>query len=108
MGHDTGIIHMVAPTSKCGIALAAVTSTEFAAKLGINLRTLKRWLSEGRIAEPSKEMIAIGGFRSRDWTDGDLKRVLEFKEANYRKGRGRNPAASPRPKGSKPRKRRDR
>jgi predicted site-specific integrase-resolvase len=67
-----------------------MTSTEFAAKLGVNVRTLKRWLADGKIQEPSRE-IAIGKFRSRVWTEQDLKRALRFKAENYRKGRGRKP-----------------
>jgi predicted site-specific integrase-resolvase len=67
-----------------------MTSTEFAAKLGVNVRTLKRWLSDGKIEEPKRE-IAIGKFRSRVWTEQDLKHGLKFKAENYRKGRGRKP-----------------
>jgi hypothetical protein len=55
--------------------------------VGVDKQTLLRWLWAGKISEPSA--FANGGQKIRLWTDRDLKKVRAYKEANYRKGRGR-------------------
>jgi phage antirepressor YoqD-like protein len=55
--------------------------------IGIGKRTLLRWLYEKKIAEPKR--LTEGGQDIRLWTERDVERVSRYKEANYRKGRGR-------------------
>ena len=57
--------------------------------IGINRVTLQRWLIDGKVKEPKK--VSTGGVEVRIWTDRDVKRVLKYKQENYRKGRGRKP-----------------
>ena len=58
------------------LRMAAITRT-----------TLLRWLREKKIPEP--RILRNGALKVRIWTDRDLERVRKYKEANYRKGRGR-------------------
>ena len=63
-------------------------STKEAAKAaGINRVTLQRWLLTGKVQEPKR--IQVGGIDARVWTDSDVRRVILYKQMNYRKGRGR-------------------
>jgi len=57
--------------------------------LGIHPITLHRWVLKGRINAPKKQRI--GGVVVRLWTDRDVERVRKYKQARYRKGRGRKP-----------------
>jgi predicted site-specific integrase-resolvase len=58
-----------------------------AVRVGISRVTLQRWLLSGKLNEP--ERLKIGGVDVRIWTELDLERVRRYKEAHYRKGRGR-------------------
>jgi predicted site-specific integrase-resolvase len=65
-------------------------STKQVAKvIGIHWVTLRRWLANRRI-RPSQG-IRLNGSTLWRWTDRDVERVRKYKEANYRKGRGRKP-----------------
>jgi len=55
--------------------------------VGIGKRTLLRWLYEKKVAEPKR--LTGGGQDIRLWTERDVKRIRQYKEGNYRKGRGR-------------------
>jgi MerR HTH family regulatory protein len=55
--------------------------------VGIDKQTLLRWLWAGKVLEP--KCFVSGRIKLRHWTDRDIERVREHKEANYRKGRGR-------------------
>ena len=55
--------------------------------VGVDKQTLLRWLWSAKIPEPKH--FVNGGQKIRLWTDRDLKNVLRYKKANYRKGRGR-------------------
>ena len=64
-------------------------STPEVAKLtGIHLRTLERWIKEGRV---SPGTVVIGQRTYRLWTDAEIKKLRRVKEKTYRKGRGRKP-----------------
>jgi predicted site-specific integrase-resolvase len=63
---------------------------QVARKIGIDKKTLLRWLYAGKIFEP--DQIRTPTATIRIWTERDLKRVIRFKEQNYRKGRGRKKA----------------
>ena len=71
-----------------GICTMANYSTiDVARMIGVHKLTLLRWLYAGRLSEPrhSKD----GGQDVRIWSDRDLNRAKQFKDANYRKGKGR-------------------
>jgi len=63
------------------------STVQVARAVGIDKQTLLRWLWAGKMAEPRHRKN--GGQDVRIWTERDLERVRTFKEANYRKGRGR-------------------
>ena len=64
---------------------------EAARIVGIGKTTLLTWLREGKIAEPKR--VLIGGMNIRVWSDRDVQKLRKYKEANYRKGRGRKKAS---------------
>jgi predicted site-specific integrase-resolvase len=69
-------------------------STKQAAKaVGISWITLRRWLSAGKI-RPSKSLPYDGRNLWR-WTDADVEKLQRYKDANYRKGRGRKRGEKP-------------
>ena len=69
--------------------MAPLSTEEVAKRIGIGRVTLERWLSSGKLKRP--KTIRFGRNEFRDWTDTDVERVRKYKEANYRKGRGRKP-----------------
>lgn len=60
---------------------------EVAKLVGVGKTTLLTWLREGRVPEPKR--VSQGGVEVRLWSDRDVERVRRYKEANFRKGRGR-------------------
>lgn len=69
--------------------MRSYSTAQVAAKIGVHKNTIKRWLREGKFAEPRK--VRIGNIDSRIWSDRDVGRVRKYKQENYRKGRGRKP-----------------
>jgi DNA-binding transcriptional MerR regulator len=65
------------------------STAQTARKLGIGRQTLHRWIREGIVSPPRKQKVA--GVTVRIWTAEDIERLREYKEGNYRKGRGRKP-----------------
>jgi MerR HTH family regulatory protein len=63
------------------------STLEVARMVGIDKQTLLRWLWAGKVLEP--KCYVSGGIKLRHWTDRDIERVRDYKEVNYRKGRGR-------------------
>ncbi len=49
--------------------------------------TLEKWLKQRKVATPKR--LQVGHRVVRLWTKADLERVREYKQENYRKGRGR-------------------
>ena len=67
-------------------------STKQVARLiGIHWVTLHHWLTAKKV-KPSIA-VPINGRTLWRWTEKDLKIVRKYKEANYRKGRGRKKRA---------------
>jgi len=67
-------------------------STAAVAKLvGVSKKTILRWLWDRKIPEPKHSKA--GGQDVRLWSDRDMAKAREYKEANYRKGRGRKKTA---------------
>jgi excisionase family DNA binding protein len=65
------------------------STSEAAKKCGVHHITLQRWVSAGKIPAPKK--TRVGGVIVRLWNDSDLDRVKEYKQKNFRRGRGRKP-----------------
>lgn len=63
------------------------STAKVAADVKVSKLTLVRWLMAGKIKEPRR--VNQGGQEVRIWTDRDVERVRKYKEAHYRKGRGR-------------------
>lgn len=63
------------------------STSQVAKKIGIHRLTLIRWLLDGKVPEPMR--VKQGGVDLRLWTDRDVERVQKYKDAHYRKGRGR-------------------
>jgi hypothetical protein len=72
-----------------GITMTNYSTAMVAAEVGVSKLTLIRWLVAGKIKEPRR--VKQGGVELRLWTNRDVERVRKYKEANYRKGRGRKP-----------------
>jgi hypothetical protein len=72
-----------------GIGMTNYSTAKVAAEIGVSKLTLTRWLKAGKVKEPRR--ITQGGIELRLWTNRDVERVRKYKEANYRKGRGRKP-----------------
>ena len=63
-------------------------STEKAARVvGINQRTLQRWMRAGRVKAPKPRLRNGQGIRL--WSKADIEQLRKVKERTYRKGRGR-------------------
>lgn len=65
------------------------STVQVARLVGVDKQTLLRWLWAGKIREP--RTVGDGGQKIRIWTDRDVEQVRIYKEAHYRKGRGRKP-----------------
>jgi hypothetical protein len=63
------------------------STQEVADIVGVDKQTLLRWLWADKVPEP--EVYESGGVKLRNWSHRDIERVRAYKEANYRKGRGR-------------------
>jgi excisionase family DNA binding protein len=63
------------------------STAEVARLVGVSKKTILRWVWQGKISEPKHLME--GGQDVRIWHQRDIARARQYKEANYRKGRGR-------------------
>jgi len=64
-----------------------LSTSETAKLVGVHKRTLLEWLYSGKVREPKRR--SVGGQDVRLWSEQDVLNVRRYKEANYRKGRGR-------------------
>ena len=70
------------------VAMRKTYSTkQAAAKVGLHWVTLRRWLAAGMF-RPS-QAIPYDGRTLWRWTDADVEKLRRYKDAHYRKGRGR-------------------
>lgn len=63
------------------------STAEVAWIVGVHKQTLLRWLYLRAVPEPKRH--SSGGQDVRIWVDRDVERARKYKQANYRKGRGR-------------------
>jgi excisionase family DNA binding protein len=62
--------------------------SEVARIVGVNRRTLQRWILNKQIASPKVEIV--GGKLKKSWTAAEAAKIAEHKQATYRgKGIGR-------------------
>jgi len=66
--------------------MSPMSTIEVAKRAGIHLRTLQRWVEEGKVKPRS---IDIGKRTYLLWNEGAIENVLKVKEKTYCKGRGR-------------------
>jgi hypothetical protein len=67
--------------------MASYSTAAVARKLGVDKKTLLRWLYARKLAEP--KILRTPSGTVRVWTQADVARARKYKEQNYRKGRGR-------------------
>jgi len=70
--------------------MSSYSTVQIARKVGVDKKTLLRWLYSGKLAEP--KIVRMPGGVIRVWSESDLKRASRFKDENYCKGRGRKAA----------------
>jgi predicted site-specific integrase-resolvase len=70
--------------------MASYSTAQVARQVGVDKKTLLRWLYCGKLAEP--KTIKTPGATIRVWSEADLQRAARYKEQNYCKGRGRKKA----------------
>ena len=64
-----------------------LTTAEAAKRAGIHPVTLQKWIAAGKLNAPKPTLIGAVGYRL--WSAKDIAILLKFKQAIYRKGRGR-------------------
>ena len=57
------------------------TTKQVAEKVGVDRRTLVRWLKAGKFPEPRR--ISAGGVEARVWSDRDVARLVRYKTEHY-------------------------
>ena len=67
-----------------GTMKASYTTAEVARAIGVDKKTLLRWLWNSKLAEP-KQKVTVGTIENRVWSAADLERAKKFKEEHYRK-----------------------
>lgn len=67
--------------------MASYSTAQVAHKIGVDKKTLLRWLYSGKVTEP--KIIRTPGSIVRVWSEADLSRLTEYRQKNYCKGRGR-------------------
>ena len=69
------------------LGMKSLSTAEVVKIIGVNRRTLYRWLYSGKIPEPKRGHLAGRDFRI--WTPRDVERAKKYKAAHYWKGTGR-------------------
>jgi excisionase family DNA binding protein len=74
----------------CGILyMKAYSISEAARLLGVDRRTVQRWIRDKRIPVPTTQVLA--GVRLRFWTEQGMAKLKEYKAARYwGKGKSRS------------------
>jgi excisionase family DNA binding protein len=75
--------------------MKAYSISEAARLLGVDRRTLQRWVRDNRIPAPTTQVLA--GVRLRFWTEQDMARLKKYKAAQYW-GKGKSRIRKHKPK----------
>ncbi len=62
------------------------TTVQVAKKLGISLRSLMRWIAEGKIKAP--RLRRVWNISVRIWSEDDIRRLQKYHKAHLREGMG--------------------
>jgi hypothetical protein len=75
--------------------MKTISTSKAAKKTGIHPVTLRRWLSSKAVCPQIQPSVAvpIDGKTLWRWTAADVERLRAYKDAHYRKGRGRKKVA---------------
>jgi excisionase family DNA binding protein len=66
----------------CGVSnMKAYTVSEAARTVGVNRRTLQRWIRNEHIPNPKAEII--DGRLRKSWTEEEIESIREHKKASY-------------------------
>ena len=78
---------LTSPRSICSNRIRMLTTREVAKRLGIDTRTLNRYIRVKKVPPP--QTIQFGGFRVHSWNEEDVERLRRLlpKIANGRKTR---------------------
>lgn len=83
-----GLCFYLTIAAPCGILyMKAYSISEAARLLGVDRRTVQRWVRDKRIPAPTTQVLA--GVRLRFWTEQDMAKLKEYKAARYW-GKGQN------------------
>lgn len=69
--------------------MSTYSTAQVAKLVGVGRATLHRWMREQKVPTPRAKQIA--GVSVRMWSTDDVKKVRQYKQESYRKGRGRKP-----------------
>jgi excisionase family DNA binding protein len=77
-----GLSFYLTNAAPCGILyMKAYSISEAARLLGVDRRTVQRWVSDKRIPAPTTQVLA--GVRLRFWTEQDMAKLKEYKATRY-------------------------
>ncbi len=63
------------------------STVQAAEKSGVPLRSLMRWIAEGKVEAP--ELRRVGNIPVRLWSEADIRRLQRYHKAHFREGMGR-------------------
>ena len=63
------------------------TTVQVAKRVGIPLRSLMRWIAEGKIKAP--RLRRVWNISVRIWSEDDIRRLQKYRKAHFREGMGR-------------------
>ena len=62
------------------------TTVQVAKRVGIPLRSLMRWIAEGKIKAP--RLRHVWNISVRIWSEDDIRRLQKYRKAHFREGMG--------------------
>ena len=62
------------------------TTVQVAKRVGIPLRSLMRWIAEGKIQAP--RLRRVWNISVRIWSEDDIRRLQKYRKAHFREGMG--------------------
>ncbi len=62
-------------------------TSQAAKRVGIPIRSLRRWIALGKIKPPKLQRVGV--LLKRLWSNTDIERLREYKKQRFGEGRGR-------------------